>query len=160
MAPDDVHPEVEPPGPQTWSIPVLRAVSADTPLLSLGPGVEGLLSKPDALPFSMPAVEELKVRLEGYAIELVGEAQRITRRQQADVISPAYVRQASDILVARKGRKRIALAGSFGWVLVGAALPTLLDVVAVKPMPSVQIVGSAILGMLGAFLIAVQVFRE
>jgi hypothetical protein len=122
--------------------------------------VEGLLSKPDALPFSTPAFEELNARLDGYVIELVSESRRIARRQQADVISPAYVRQASDILVARKGRKRIALAGSVGWVLVGAALPTLLDVATGKPASSTQVVGSVILGMLGVFLIAVQLFRE
>lgn len=159
MAPDDAQPEVEPPDSRTWTIPVFKAVPADAALLSLGPHVEGLLSNPDTLPFSTPALKELRARFEGYAIELVGEAQRIARRQQADVISSAYVRQASDILVARKGRKRIALAGSVGWVLVGAALPALLDVAAGNISPT-QVVGSVILGMLGVFLIAVQILRE
>jgi hypothetical protein len=160
MAPDDVQPEVEPPVIRTWAIPVFTAKPADASLLAVGRRVGDLLAKPDALPFSASALEELKARFESHALELVNESGRIARRQQADVISPAYIRQASDRLVVRKGQRRVGLAGSIGGVLGGVALPTLLDVAAGKPMSPIQVVGSAVLGMLGVLLIAVQFFRE
>jgi len=160
MAPDDVQPEVEPPVTRTWAIPVFTAKPADASLLAIGRRVGDLLERPDGLPFSASAVEELKARFESHVIELVSESGRIARRQQADVISSAYVRQAGDRLVARKGQRWLALAGSVGGVLFGAALPSLLDAAAGKPMPPIQVVGSAVLGMLGVLLFAVQFFRE
>jgi hypothetical protein len=158
MEPDGAQPETS--TARTWTIPVYTAVPTDTPLPVIGPRADELLAKPDALPFSPAALKELKARFDGYVVDVVNEARRIARRQQADVISPAYVRQASECLVARKGRRRLALAGSVGGMLAGTALPSLLDVAAGKSMSPIQIVGSAILGMLGTFLVAVQFLRE
>jgi hypothetical protein len=158
MEPDGVQPETS--TARTWTVPVYTTLPIDTPLPVIGPRTDELLAKPDALPFSPAALKELKSRFDGYVVDVVSEARRIARRQQADVISPAYVRQAGDSLVARKGRRHFALAGSVGGMLVGAALPSLLDAAAGKPIPPIQVVGSAILGMLGTFLIAVQFFRE
>jgi hypothetical protein len=158
MEPDGAQPETS--TARTWTIPVYTAVPVDTPLPVIGRRAGELLAKPDALPFSPAALEELKVRIDGYVVDVVSEARRIARRQQADVISPAYVRQGSECLVARKGSRRAAFANSFGGVLLGAAFPSLLDVAAGKPMPPIQVVGSAILGMLGAFLIAVLFLRD
>jgi F0F1-type ATP synthase assembly protein I len=158
MEPEGGQPET--PTARAWTVPVYTAVPVDTPVPVIGRRAGELLAKPNALPFSAAALEELKIRIDGYMVDVVSDARRIARRQQADVISPAYVRQASDSLVARKGRRQFALAGSVGGMLIGAALPSLLDAAAGKPTPPIQIVGSAILGMLGTFLIAVQFFRE
>src|SRR3954447_3560304 len=108
MAPDDVQPEVEPPVTRTWAIPVFTAKPADASLLAIGRRVGDLLARPDALPFSASAMEELKARFESHVIELVSESGRIARRQQADVISSAYVRQAGDRLVVRQGAASIS----------------------------------------------------
>ncbi|SOD02997.1 hypothetical protein SAMN05216486_10731 [bacterium JGI 053] len=158
MEPEGAQPET--PTARAWTVPVYTAVPVDTPLPIIGRRAGELLAKPNALPFSAAALEELKARIDGYVVDVMREARRIARRQQADVISPAYVRQASECLVARKGRKRVALAGSVSGVALGAAFPSLLDVAAGKPMSPIQVVGSAIFGMLGAFLIAVQLLRE
>jgi hypothetical protein len=158
MEPEGVQPEA--PTARAWTVPVYTAVPVDTPLPVIGRRAGELLAKPNAIPFSAAALEELKVRIDGYVVDVMSEARRIARRQQADVISPAYVRQASECLVARKGRRRVALAGSVSGVLLGAAFPGLLDAAAGNPMSPVQVVGSAIFGMLGAFLIAVQLLRE
>jgi hypothetical protein len=158
MEPEGVQPE--PRTARPWTVPVYTAVSVDTSLPLIGRRAGKLLAKPSALPFSAAALEELKVRIDGYVVDVMSEARRIARRQQADVISPAYVRQASECLVTRKGTKWAALAGSFGGLLLGGAFPSLLDVAAGKPMPPIQVVGSAISGMLGVYLIAVQFLRE
>jgi hypothetical protein len=158
MEPEGGQPEAPP--ARAWTVPVYTAVPVDTALPVIGRRAGELLAKPNALPFSAAALEELKVRIDGYVVDVMNEARRIARRQQADVISPAYVRQASECLVARKGRRRVALAGSLGGALLGATFQSLMDVAAGKPMPPIQVVGSAILGMLGAFLIAVQLLRE
>lgn len=92
--------------------------------------------------------------------DVVAESPRIARRHQADVISPAYVRQAGEHLGTRSRRRVAALAGSLGWAAMGSALPSLLDLTAGKPMAPPQAVVSAGLGMLGAFLVAVQFLRE
>jgi hypothetical protein len=148
MEPEGVQPEA--PTARAWTVPVYTAVPVDTPLPVIGRRAGELLAKPNAIPFSAAALEELKVRIDGYVVDVMSEARRIARRQQADVISPAYV----------KGRRRVALAGSVSGVLLGAAFPGLLDAAAGNPMSPVQVVGSAIFGMLGAFLIAVQLLRE
>ena len=88
------------------------------------------------------------------------ESRRIARRHQADVISPVYVQQASDYLVARKSRRKATLMGSVGGIFLGAAVSSFLDLAAGKQVSALQVLVSAVLGMLGAFLFALQFARE
>lgn len=114
----------------------------------------------EALPFSHAASRELETRVGQYQDELVSESRRIARRHQADVISTAYVRQARDHLGAGTRRRTAALAGSLGWAMVGATLPTLLNLGSGTPAAPAQLLWSNLVGMVGAILITVQFLRD
>jgi hypothetical protein len=110
--------------------------------------------------FSDAAMQELKLRIDGFVTDLVNEAWRIARAYQAEAISPAYVRQAGNYLLPRVRRKWLALAGSLGAMLVGAAMSSLLEFVRGTPETPLRALATAIMGMLGGFLIALQFGRE
>ncbi|HEX6748731.1 MAG TPA: hypothetical protein VF092_15645 [Longimicrobium sp.] len=161
MAKDESPPESEPPDPsRDPSGRVVVAPIPTGPLAQIATRTDQLLADVDPSPFSSPGFEELKLRIDSYIMELVNESRRIARRHQADVISPAYVQQASDYLVARKSRRKFTLMGSVGGIFLGAAVSSFLDIAAGKQVSPLQVLVSAVLGMLGAFLIALQFARE
>jgi len=146
----------DPPAP--FTVPVFAAAPVRVPLLSVRAG--DLASATDTLPFSAAGLTELKLRLDGYIEDLISEAQRVARRHQADVISPAYVREAGNHLSVSTRRKSVTLAGSFGWVLLGAAVPGAAYIGSADTSAPTQVALSAICGILGAILITVQVLRD
>jgi hypothetical protein len=161
MATDERAPEADRPSPP---LDLSRGVSVAPvsagPLSQIAIRADELLSDADASPFSTPGFEELRLRIDGYIVELISESRRIARRHQADVMSPAYVQQASDYLVARKSRRKFTLMGSAGGIFLGAAVSSFLDLAAGKQVSPLQVLVSAVLGMLGAFLFALQFARE
>ena len=76
------------------------------------------------------------------------------------MISTAYVRQARDHLGTGTRRRTAALAGSLGWAMVGATLPTLLNLGSGAPTAPSQLLWSNVVGMVGAILITVQFLRD
>ena len=113
-----------------------------------------------SMPFSEPAFEAVKLRIDGYVADLVNEARRIAQSYQADAISPAYVQRAGDYLVPRARRRRLALAGNLGALLLGAAMSGLLDFAWGAPAASGRMLATAVAGMLGAFMVALQFVRD
>lgn len=143
-----------------------RAVAADGAGASSSEGyapraswVDARLARPDVA-FSPAAHAELKRRVDEYEMDVTAEARRIAARHQADAVSPAYVRQASERLAARTRQRGLALAGTFGGIFLGAAVSGFVDL-ASAPSPSpVQMVASGALGFVGSFFIALQYARE
>jgi hypothetical protein len=110
--------------------------------------------------FSPGALAELKARIDAYAADLVAEAIRIAEWHQADVVSPAYVRQASAYLVVRTRNRKLALLGSLGAVVLGTAFPSFLEVAWGKDVSVAQVMVSAVLGIAGSLLVALQFVKE
>lgn len=79
-----------------------------------------LLPPMDSGPFSSDAYAELRRTMEGYLGSLVEESRRIARGHQADVVSPAYVRLATDALRARPRLGWHTLAVGFAATFFGA----------------------------------------
>ena len=78
-------------------------------------------------PFSRLAFEALQDRIEQHIDELILESVRIMNRHQADTVSPAYVAQASENLVAGRRRKIFTFIGTLGGILLGAAVSGFID---------------------------------
>ncbi|HET7463342.1 MAG TPA: hypothetical protein VFJ82_18970 [Longimicrobium sp.] len=98
--------------------------------------------------FSQAALAEFKGCVDAYAEDLAREAARVADRHQADVVSPAYVRQASAYLVARTRDRKLAVMGSLGALMLGVGLPPLLEAPWAHELSAPRVLLSA------AFLIA------
>ncbi len=127
----------------------LGAAAADRVIAALPPGR-----------FSPAGLAELKSRIDGFAADLVAEAIRIAEWHQADVVSPAYVRQASAYLVARTRNRKFALLGSLGAILLGTALPSFLEVAWGRDVSMAQVMTSAVLGIAGSLLVVLQSVKD
>jgi len=139
------------------AVPVFAGGPVSMPFISAAPTGE---PTGGGLPLSPEALAELKTRLDQCQDELVSESRRIARRHQADVVSPAYVRQARDHLGTGTRRRTAALAGSLGWAMLGAALPAMFNLGSSAPAAPWQHLWSNVIGMVGAILITVQFLRD
>jgi len=135
--------------PAAVRITGLGAAAADRVIATLPPGR-----------FSPAGLAELKARVDAYALDLVAEAMRIAEWHQADVVSPAYVRQASAYLVVRARNRKLALLGSLGAVVLGTAFPSFLEVTWGKDVSVTQVMVSAVLGIAGSLLVALQFVKD
>ena len=107
-------------------------------------------------PFTEQGMARLTSSVLGYADELIVEAARNAKRQGTDNISASHVDAASQYLVASNPGRRVALLGSFGGLLVGAALSETVLMIngeQVKPMTAAVTVT---MGLVGSFLMALQ----
>jgi len=127
----------------------LGAAAADRVIALLPPGR-----------FSPAGLVELKARIDAYAADLVAEAMRIAEWHQADAVSAPYVRQASAYLVVRARNRKLALLGSLGAVVLGTAFPSFLEVTWGKDVSVTQVMVSAMLGIAGSLLVALQFVKE
>jgi hypothetical protein len=111
-------------------------------------------------PFSTPAFTALQERIEQHIDELILESVRIMSRHQADTVSPAYVAQASENLVAGRRRKIFTFVGTLGGILLGAAVSGFVDMARASAVTAQQALTAGLLGVVGAIMIALQFARE
>lgn len=74
--------------------------------------------------FSPEGFQRLKQRIEEFIAELVLESIRVSRRQQSDSVSPAYVDRAAEHLASGKSAMWRRLIGGMGGLLSGVGLST------------------------------------
>src|SRR5664279_1777710 len=111
-------------------------------------------------PFSDPGFEALQDKVDQYIADLILESVRIMKRRQADTVSPIYVAQASDNLVASSRRRVFTLLGTIGGVLLGAGISSYVEM-ATRGAPTVrEVLIASGMSVLGAFMIAVQFTKE
>lgn len=85
--------------------------TADVELQQLRPGL-----------FSPEGFQRLTERINQYIAELTIESVKVSKRQQSDSVSPAYVDQASEHLVSGKPARWQKLIGGMGGILLGVGL--------------------------------------
>src|SRR2546427_7390530 len=78
------------------------------------------LAQTQLAPFSQEGFNKLLEQVGQYIGDLLVESARIMKRRQADTVSPAYVQQASENLVASTRRRLFTFAGTIGGALLGA----------------------------------------
>lgn len=110
--------------------------------------------------FSQAALTEFKARVDAYAADLAREAARVAERHQADVVSPAYVQQASGYLVARTRDRKLAAMGSLGALMLGVGLPPLLEAPWANGISAPRVLLSAALLIAGTLLMTLRHRRE
>lgn len=110
--------------------------------------------------FSAPAYEMIKERIHGFISELVQESVKQSRRRRADLVSRPHVELASDYLIARPAQRLSRQLGTFGGILIGAALAQFLAMTLENQYTTVSVSVSAVLGVVGSFLVAFQLARD
>lgn len=114
----------------------------------------------DLPPFSPPAFITLKAKIGQYVRELVNESIKVSIRHQADTVSAAHVGRASEYLVTNTSCRIYRHVGIVGGVLLGAALSHILEMSAVGQYTGEGTILSAILGVVGAFMIALHIAQD
>ena len=135
-------------------------VQAHNPLTSITAHAQASLAQVAQTPFSAAGFGTLQRRVDEYIEDLVIESVRIMERKQADTVSPSFVQQASDNLVASRKRRLFGLSGTIGGVLLGAALSSYVEMVKASALTLPSVLTASLLGIVGTFLIALQFTRE
>lgn len=114
----------------------------------------------DSSPFSNPAFKILKEKIGTYVIDLVNESVKVSKRHQADTVSLKHVERASDYLITNTSRRIYRHLGTIGGTLMGASLSNLLAMTLVSQYTGSGTIISSILGIIGAFMIALHIAKE
>ncbi|MBZ5577177.1 MAG: hypothetical protein LAP40_11515 [Acidobacteriia bacterium] len=121
------------------------------------------LQSVESHPFSTPAFSMLKDKISEYIVQLIMESIQVSKRHRADTVSAAHVEQASDDLASGVSRRFFRYVGAGGGILLGISLAPFLSVSAPSTPPQYSIpsmVVSAVLALLGTFMIAFHIARE
>ena len=123
--------------------------------------VEKRILDSDAAPFTPQAYDQLKSQIAGYISELVDESARVARRHgSTDVISAADVKRASEHLGVRPRQRRYQVIGSFGSLLLGAAVGNALQIVGTQQIASETALLTFGVGAFGTALTVLGLVRE
>jgi hypothetical protein len=114
----------------------------------------------DHSPFSTAAFSTLQEKISHYIRDLITESINISRRHQADSVSATHVEMASDYLIANTSRKVYRHLGTIGGILLGAALSNILAMALSATYTGVGTIISIVLGIVGAFLVALHIAKD
>ena len=111
-------------------------------------------------PFSNPAFGTLKGKISQYVSELINESIKVSKRHKADTVSAAHVERASEYLVTSTSRRLYQHLGTVGGILLGASLSNILAMTLSGQYTGSGTIISAALGIIGAFMIALQIAKD
>jgi hypothetical protein len=114
----------------------------------------------ESTPFSPNAYSILRMKISEYISNLVDESIKVSKRHQADTVSSAHVRRASEYLVSSTSRQLFRHLGTVGGILLGASISAILTMVTEGRFTSFSIIASVLFGIIGAFLIALQIAKD
>jgi hypothetical protein len=110
--------------------------------------------------FSPHALRILRSAVLEYTKSLIIESEILSSRGQVDLISGTHVRQAADNLVKNSTRHWLQHVGTMGGLLLGVSLSNTATMVSVGQYSTTGVVVSAVLGVIGAFGIAVHFAKD
>nr|VFJ45837.1 MAG: hypothetical protein BECKFW1821A_GA0114235_101121 [Candidatus Kentron sp. FW] len=122
--------------------------------------VEAQFQTLDPSPFSPPAFKTLEIKIGEYVSELVNESVKVSKRYRADTVSAAHVERASEYLVANTSRRVYRHLGTIGGVLLGAAISNILAMSLAGQYTGEGAISSTVLGVIGAFMIALHIAKD
>jgi hypothetical protein len=111
-------------------------------------------------PFTPEAYTSLKIRISEYVTDLVTESSRLAKRDRLDNISAIQVQRANERLVSSTGKRIFRHIGTIGGILLGAALSQALAMTLGNQYTAISVVASLILGVIGAFMVALHMATE
>jgi hypothetical protein len=119
------------------------------------------LSEFDSSPFTSKAYESLKDKISSYIGQIITESIRISKRHKADLVSQTHVEDASDNLISKKRGKLSYLAGTLGGIFLGATVSNIFGMLVLnQTFTTTGIIITIIIGIVGAFLIAINLGNE
>lgn len=122
--------------------------------------VDARLAKVDPAPFSATAFDVYKGKVARYMSELFDESVKVSRRQDADVVSAGHVERASEYLVS-SARGRVARhVGTFGGIFLGAGVSQVLSMAAVNQFTTVGVLLASLFGVVGGFAVAFHIAKD
>ncbi len=120
----------------------------------------GELDKVDDTSFSKEALATYEQAVEEYIRALALEASRCASRQRGDSISRADVEQAARYLFPGFGRSKSQHSGTFGGILLGAAVSNGLAIATTGDPKGLGLLGTVLLLVLGTALITYYIARD
>ena len=121
---------------------------------------EAHLEGVDASPFSPHAFGTLRSKISEFVFELVNESIKVSKRHRADTVSAAHVERAAEYLVSSTSRRFYRHLGTVGGILLGAALSNILAMTLAGQYTGSGTILSVVLGVVGAFAIALHIAKE
>lgn len=121
---------------------------------------EAHLDSVDPSPFSRHAFGTLRTKISEFVIELVNESIKVSKRHRADTVSAAHVERAAEYLVSSTSRRFFRHLGTVGGILLGAALSNILAMTLAGQYTGGGTILSVVLGVVGAFAIALHIAKE
>lgn len=110
----------------------------------------------DVRPFTSAGFALLKQRISEFTNDLVIEANKTSRRHGTDDISGVHVDSAAKYLVSTNAGRKVVYYGTIGGLLVGASLSNALTFINGTPATPISLGITFGLGIVGAFLVALQ----
>jgi len=115
------------------------------------------VSKLDASPFSDKAYTRLKEKISEYISSIIVESIKISKRQKADIVSQNHIELANDNLISKRKGKWSYLLGTLGGIFLGTAATNTFGMLVLNATYTVVgIAATILLGILGAFFIAIN----
>lgn len=112
-------------------------------------------------PFTKKAFAKFKERVGVYISALYIESLKTAKRHQADNISEIHVDTASEYLIKNNRSKVSKLLGILGGTFLGATISNLLAMTALnQTYNTIGIITTIFLGIVGSFLIGINLMKE
>jgi len=111
-------------------------------------------------PFSEHAFEEFQEKLRTHAVELISESVKRAKRHQAEGVSSANVRYASQYLVSSPSHRIYRHAGMFGGLFIGTVLSHVLSMITTRQYGLDSIIITFALTLIGSSLITLHMIKD
>jgi len=112
-------------------------------------------------PFTKQAFDKFREKIGIYISSLYVESQKIAKRHKADNISESHIDLASEYLIKNKAGRISKLLGILGGTFLGATVSNLLAMTVLgQTYETLGLVITIILGIIGSFLIGINLMRE
>jgi histone H3/H4 len=112
------------------------------------------------VPFSDQAFQQLKEQISAYAEELIDESVKKAKQHRAESVSSADVQQAGQFLVARPSHRIYKHVGTFGGLLFGTALSSIVSMTTTNQYGLTVVVITFVLTFIGTFFITIHMAKD
>lgn len=112
-------------------------------------------------PFTPQGFVKYKEKIGTYISALYIESQKTAKRHKVDNVSESHVETASSYLIKNRDSKISKLMGVLGGVFLGAAVSNILALTVLGQAFSITgLVVTIVLGILGSFMIGINMMKE
>lgn len=111
-------------------------------------------------PFSDSGLKSLQEKIGEYAVQLIAESVKISRRRDSETVSSSYVEHASQYLVSSTSRRLYRHLGTMGGLFLGTAGSNILSIITTHQFGLTGIIVTFALTLIGTFMIAMSIAKE